>query len=61
MLIVTHDVREAVLLGSTIALMRGGPHRAAGSFVGLVQRPVEPFVTEFFTAQAPPPELRASF
>jgi osmoprotectant transport system ATP-binding protein len=60
-LLVTHDVREAVLLGSTISLLRQGRIVQHGTFADLAQRPVEPFVTEFLGAQAPPPELRAYF
>jgi osmoprotectant transport system ATP-binding protein len=60
-LLVTHDVREAVLLGSTITLMRAGRVVQQGTFADLAQKPAEPFVTEFLSAQAPPPELRAYF
>jgi osmoprotectant transport system ATP-binding protein len=58
-LLVTHDVREAVLLGSTITLMRSGRVVQQGTFADLARTPAEPFVTEFLGAQAPPPELRA--
>ena len=58
-LLVTHDVREAVLLGTTITLLRAGRVVQQGTFEDLARRPVEPFVTEFLRAQAPPPELRA--
>ncbi len=58
-LLVTHDVREAVLLGSTITLMRRGRVVQQGAFDDLARRPAEPFVAEFLGAQAPPPELRA--
>jgi len=57
--LVTHDVREAVLFGTTITLLRHGQVVQQGKFSDLAQRPVEPFVTEFLVAQAPPPELRA--
>ena len=57
-LLVTHDVREAVLLGSTITLMRAGRVVQQGAFADLARTPAEPFVTEFLGAQAPPPELR---
>jgi osmoprotectant transport system ATP-binding protein len=60
-LLVTHDVREAVLLGSTITLLRGGRVVQQGTFADLAQKPVEPFVTEFLGAQAPPRELREYF
>ena len=58
--LVTHDVREAVLLGSTISLLRHGRVVQQGTFADLAQRPAEPFVTEFLSAQAPPPELKAA-
>ena len=57
-LLVTHDVREAVLLGTTITLLRGGRVVQQGTFLDLAQRPAEPFVAEFLRAQAPPPALR---
>ena len=60
-MLVTHDVREAVLFGSTITLLRLGKVVQQGTFAALAQRPVEPFVTEFLLAQAPPAELRAYF
>jgi osmoprotectant transport system ATP-binding protein len=60
-LLVTHDVREAVLLGSTITLLRAGRVVQQGTFAELARKPAEPFVTEFLSAQAPPPELRAYF
>ena len=59
--LVTHDVREAVLLGSTITLLRGGRVVQQGTFAELVRKPAEPFVREFLGAQAPPPELREQF
>ena len=59
--LVTHDVREAVLLGAAITLLRNGKVVQQGTFAELAQRPVEPFVTEFLLAQAPPAELRAYF
>jgi osmoprotectant transport system ATP-binding protein len=60
-LLVTHDVREAVLLGATITLLRGGRVVQQGPFGDLARKPVEPFVTEFLGAQAPPRELREYF
>jgi osmoprotectant transport system ATP-binding protein len=60
-LLVTHDVREAVLFGSTITLMRAGRVVQQGTFADLAQKPAETFVSEFLSAQAPPPELRAYF
>ena len=57
-LLVTHDVREAVLLGAAITLLRAGRVVQQGTFADLAHKPAEPFVTEFLSAQAPPPELR---
>jgi osmoprotectant transport system ATP-binding protein len=57
-LLVTHDVREAVLLGTTITLLLHGRVVQQGSFADLARRPAQPFVAEFLRAQAPPPELR---
>ena len=56
---VTHDIREAALLGSTITLMTAGRIVQQGAFADLVERPASPFVTQFLTAQtlAPPQTL----
>jgi osmoprotectant transport system ATP-binding protein len=54
---VTHDVGEAALFGATISLMTGGRIVQHGRFEDLARRPADPFVTEFLSAQAPPPEL----
>jgi osmoprotectant transport system ATP-binding protein len=59
--LVTHDVREAVVLGGTITLLRAGRVVQQGTFLELARHPVEPFVTEFLRAQAPPAELREQF
>jgi osmoprotectant transport system ATP-binding protein len=57
-LLVTHDIREAVLLGSHITLMHQGRVVQQGPFADLARRPAVPFVAQFLGAQAPPPELR---
>jgi osmoprotectant transport system ATP-binding protein len=49
--LVTHDIREAALLGSTITLMTEGRVVQQGAFADLVERPATPFVTQFMTAQ----------
>jgi osmoprotectant transport system ATP-binding protein len=49
--LVTHDIREASLLGATITLMTGGRVVQQGSFADLVERPATPFVSQFLTAQ----------
>ena len=56
---VTHDVGEAVRFGHTISLMTGGRIVQHGTFEDLAGRPRDPFVTEFLRAQAPPPEMAA--
>lgn len=52
--LVTHDLREAALLGTSIALLHAGRVVQQGTFADLAERPAAPFVTEFLTAQAPP-------
>ncbi len=49
--LVTHDIREAALLGSAITLMTEGRVVQQGAFADLVERPATPFVTQFMTAQ----------
>jgi osmoprotectant transport system ATP-binding protein len=49
--LVTHDIREAALLGRTITLMTAGRTVQQGTFADLVERPATPFVTQFLTAQ----------
>ncbi len=51
MVLVTHDIREAALLGSAITLMTEGRVVQQGAFADLVERPATPFVTQFMTAQ----------
>jgi osmoprotectant transport system ATP-binding protein len=49
--LVTHDIREAARLGRTITLMTGGRVVQQGTFADLVDRPADPFVRQFLTAQ----------
>ena len=56
--LVTHDVREAVVLGDSITLMTEGRVVQAGTFEDLRDRPAAPFVTDFLRAQAPPPHMQ---
>jgi osmoprotectant transport system ATP-binding protein len=58
--LVTHDVREAFVLGSTITLLDGGRVVQRGTFADLARRPAAPFVTEFLRAQMPPADMTAS-
>jgi osmoprotectant transport system ATP-binding protein len=57
--LVTHDVREAFLLGSSITLLNAGRVVQQGTFADLARRPAEPFVSEFLLAQTPPPAMAA--
>jgi osmoprotectant transport system ATP-binding protein len=50
-ILVTHDIREAALLGSAITLMHAGRVVQQGTFSDLLERPTSPFVTQFLTAQ----------
>jgi osmoprotectant transport system ATP-binding protein len=52
-LLVTHDMSEAAYLGDDIALMREGKIVQRGPARELLERPVDPFVTEFIRAQRP--------
>jgi osmoprotectant transport system ATP-binding protein len=58
-ILVTHDVREAAVLGATITLLNGGRVVQHGTFADLARRPAEPFVAEFLRAQSPPPAMTA--
>ena len=53
-LLVTHDMAEAAFMGDEIALMREGAVLQRGSAEALLERPVDPFVTEFIRAQRRP-------
>ena len=50
--LVTHDIREAARLGTSITLLRAGRVVQQGTFADLAERPAAAFVTEFLTAQA---------
>lgn len=52
-LFVTHDMGEAGYLGDEIVLMRDGHVVQSGAARDLLERPAEPFVTEFIRAQRP--------
>jgi osmoprotectant transport system ATP-binding protein len=49
--LVTHDLREAALLATTIALLTAGRVVQEGAFADLMERPATPFVRQFLTAQ----------
>jgi osmoprotectant transport system ATP-binding protein len=50
-LLVTHDMAEAAFLGDEIALLRDGRLVQRGPARELLERPADPFVTEFIRAQ----------
>jgi len=52
-LFVTHDMGEAAYLGDEIVLMRAGRIVQRGRPMDLLERPADPFVTEFIRAQRP--------
>ncbi len=52
-LLVTHDMGEAGYLGDEVALMRDGRIVQRGTPHDLLERPAEPFVTEFIRSQRP--------
>jgi osmoprotectant transport system ATP-binding protein len=56
-LLVTHDMAEAAYLADRIVLMRDGSIVQTGTLDDLRDRPAEPFVTRFLSAQRPPVEI----
>jgi osmoprotectant transport system ATP-binding protein len=56
-IVVTHDVREAFVFGTTIPLLSRGRVVQQGTFAELARHPADPFVAEFLRAQAPPPDM----
>ena len=52
--LVTHDMGEAAYFGDTIVLMRDGKIVQAGTLDDLLQRPAEPYVSDFIRAQRSP-------
>jgi osmoprotectant transport system ATP-binding protein len=52
--LVTHDLGEAWFIGDQLVLMRDGTIIQRGSLEDMMQRPAEPFVTRFITAQRSP-------
>lgn len=59
-LMVTHDMGEAVFFGDRIVLMRAGRVVQSGTPDDLLQRPVDPFVSRFIQAQRNPLERRST-
>jgi osmoprotectant transport system ATP-binding protein len=62
-IMVTHDMGEAAFFGDTIVLMRDGRIVQSGTIDDLLQRPAEPYVSDFIRAQRSPiptvPEVQA--
>lgn len=52
--LVTHDVREAAVLATTVTLLTDGRVVQQGRLDELARHPADPFVTQFLQAQAPP-------
>jgi osmoprotectant transport system ATP-binding protein len=55
--LVTHDLAEAALLGGRMVLLREGRVVQEGTLQELVAHPAEPFVTRFLQAQRSPMDL----
>ncbi len=60
-MVVTHDIREAAVLGDTVTLMTEGCIVQHGSFNDLATNPASDFVTAFLRAQELPSHLRNYF
>jgi osmoprotectant transport system ATP-binding protein len=58
--LVTHDMHEAAHFADEIVLMRAGRVVQRGTLDDLLERPAEPFVTEFIRAQRADPRLAAA-
>jgi osmoprotectant transport system ATP-binding protein len=54
MVLVTHDLGDAAVLGDDVILLRAGRVVQRGALAELVRHPVEPFVTQFIEAQRGP-------
>lgn len=52
--LVTHDIGEAAFLGDQISILNSGRILQTGTFDDLVERPVDPFVSDFINAQRSP-------
>ena len=52
--LVTHDIREAMILGETVTLMTAGRVVQRGTFDDLLRHPADAFVREFLKAQTLP-------
>lgn len=54
--LVTHDLAEAVFFASRLVLLREGRVVQSGRYEELLRSPADPFVTRFIQAQRAPPE-----
>ena len=57
-ILVTHDIREAAILGESITLMTDGHVVQRGTLIDLATRPSSEFVTAFLQAQKPPASVQ---
>jgi osmoprotectant transport system ATP-binding protein len=55
-LLVTHDLGEAVFLADQITLLREGKIVQSGIYRDFLQHPADPFVTQFINAQRSLPD-----
>jgi osmoprotectant transport system ATP-binding protein len=55
-LLVTHDLGEAVFLAEQITLLREGKIVQSGDYRDFLQHPADPFVTQFINAQRTLPD-----
>jgi osmoprotectant transport system ATP-binding protein len=55
-LLVTHDLGEAVFLAEQITLLHEGRIIQSGAYRDLLQKPADPFVTAFINAQRTLPD-----
>jgi osmoprotectant transport system ATP-binding protein len=56
-LIVTHDLGEAVFLAEEVTLLHAGKVLQTGSYRDLLLAPADPFVTSFINAQRTLPDV----
>jgi osmoprotectant transport system ATP-binding protein len=59
-LLVTHDLGEAVFLAEQISLLHEGRVLQTGTYRELLARPADPFVTLFINAQRSLPDAAAA-
>ena len=59
-ILVTHDMAEAAYFGDTIVLLKAGHKVQHGPLDAMLERPADPFVTDFLRAQRGVPLLQNS-